>query len=110
MAVPTVDQRYITEWCGCYEAAEHQPIYDELGDGRLVALSVLRSRRAVFLSGPAEARVDGDYSENYTETLRQMNTVIDELESVIEAADLDANSSRPVLAASEVSLGGVRFR
>ena len=110
MAVPSVDQRYITEWTGCYTPAEHDSLYSELSDGRLVALSVLRTRRAIFLNGPAKAGVDNDYSEDYTETLRQMDDVISQLHLVIEAAGLETDSSRFMVASSEVTLGGVRFR
>ena len=110
MAVPTADQRAIIEWTGSFNVTEHEPIYDELGNGYLVALSVLRSRRAQYLCGPAEAAVDGDYSQDYTNTLKYLDGVIAELEILVDELGLSSTSAQSVLDVGTVTLGGVRNR
>ena len=110
MAVPVADQRAIIEWTGAFDASEHEPIYNELSDGHLVALSVLRSRRAQYLCGPAEASVDGDYAEDYTATLRWVDSTIAELETLIENLGIVETSGQSTLDAGTVTLGGVRNR
>lgn len=55
---------------------------DRLGDPNLVALEVLRSRRADLVSNPMQFTVVGDYSENRTANLKAISDDILQLEKL----------------------------
>jgi len=111
MTVPTTDQLVIEQWTGAYDEVDHSPLYDQYGDGHLVALHVLRSRLAAILCGPSQAAVDGDYSEDYKNTIKALETLIGDLENVAEALGLDITlGNRQTLTIGHAVLNQVRVR
>jgi hypothetical protein len=110
VSIPFADELVIRAWTGGYDPVDHEILYTEMGDGHLVALHVLRERLSALTCGPAEARVDGDYSENYSRTLTILENQIARLEQVVENLGLTATSSREQLTAHRVTRGGMRVR
>jgi hypothetical protein len=109
VTVPAADQLVIEEWTGAFDPVEHPAVYDQYGDGHLVALHILRARLATILCGPAQAAVDGDYSENYTGTINGLEQLIENLENVSEALGLDVTvGSRHTLTIGRVQLDEIR--
>ena len=111
MTVPVADQLVIEQWTGAYDEDDHSPLYDQYGDGHLVALHVLRTRLAAITLGPSQAAVDGDYSEDYKNTIKALQDLIANLENVAEALGLDINlGNRQTLTVGHVVLNQVRVR
>ena len=111
MAVPVADQLTIEQWTGSFDVTDHSLLYDQYGDGHLVALHVLRSRLAAITCGPSQAAVDGDYSEDYKNTINALQELIEDLENVAEALGLDiALSNRQTLTVGQAVLNELRVR
>lgn len=111
MVVPVADQLTIEQWTGGFDASDHSPLYDQYGDGHLVALHILRTRLAAITCGPSQAAVDGDYSEDYKNTINALQELIAELENVAEALGLDITlGNRQTLSIGHAVLNQVRVR
>lgn len=63
--------------------------YTRLGSARAVALEVLRQRHADLLANPASVGISGVISVTYTENIKALERLIDELESGEPAAPDD---------------------
>lgn len=109
MAVPTADKLAIEEWTGRFDPSTDQALYDQLGSGHLVALSVLRRRLADLTCGPAKAATEGDYSQDYSKTIDLLQAQIGQLEDVIESLGLSTNSGR-IVRIRQVTVGGATIR
>lgn len=107
---PEADKLVVREWCGSFDESNHNVLYDQLGSGYLVALSVLRQRLAELTCGPAKASVDGDYAEDYASTIELLRSQILELEGIVASLGLATDLARGVLSTATVSHAGPRWR
>lgn len=91
MAVTAAQLAVIRSYCGSDVGADGDTIdlidVDErlavLGSAHAVAHQILRQRRADMVMGPAKIDVDGDFSQDATESLKALDRDIATLEAII---------------------------
>lgn len=108
MAATDEARTVIEAWTGSFTPGDDDLLYDQLADGHLVSLHILRRRLAELTCGPAQAGVDGGYSENYTATINLLIGQIGRLEDTIGLLGLD--TSARTLAVTPIVRAGPRVR
>lgn len=81
MSLTANDLDEIREWVGSEPGdADVEIVYGRTGSVVGAALSILRTRRADLLAGPATWAVAGEYSESNAENLKRLDAQISALE------------------------------
>lgn len=81
----------IREWVGPTDVVKQEDLtasWNIHADINLVSRAILRTRRARILASAAKFSVEGDYSEDNTETLRRLDTDIADLSTLIDGATI----------------------
>ncbi len=90
--MPTAAQlAVIRSYCGADVGADGDTIdaidvdarLAELGSSHAVALQILRQRRADLVMAPAKIQVDGDFSQDATESIKALDRDIATLQAII---------------------------
>lgn len=94
MALDDADLAIVRSWCGSdvgapgdqYDTVDIEARLERLGTAEQVALELLRARRADMVMSPAKIDVDGDFSQDATESIKALDRQILALEAVVARA------------------------